>query len=320
MTLKLKSITLDNLSQVTVAPSASNAKDRSYGRRFTVTMGDDSQEVVLKDLFKKAQILAKNATSASELFDVNEFIVKLTDAETAASKIYKDRDDCVYKFRSWFHRFFGGAFLGSHTKRLGNLKTDVKGKESDLIESFKNVFLQNRQIFESIGNKGFEIQVGDQMYDVVGEKALSGEMKLNIQKKEDLGSDTGVLEIVLNNQGECILSYEGNADVVAPQLALILSEISNEVDTRELSNQNFLKSLTLVKAVAARLEDDAIIPFTYEGKDYLISRSPVAIRKVQINLSLKVIKWPPFPNRLCHYMRLLSWKLISILQITLAPP
>lgn len=185
MSFKLRSITLDSLNQVTVASSASNAK-RGYGRRFTVTMGDDSHEVVLKDLFKRAQNLTKNASSASELNEIERFITMLEGAETDAARIYKDRG-CVYKFRSCFHRFFGGSFQGSHLDRLRGLKADVSEKQEMLLESFKSFFEQNQPMFISFIDNEFAIEIEGQTYDVKGEGSLADGITLKVP----LGADKG---------------------------------------------------------------------------------------------------------------------------------
>lgn len=260
--LSLKAITLDNLSQVAVAPSDSNA-DRSYGRRFTVAIGNDSKEVVLKDLFKRAQKLAKKATSASELNEVITFIAKLETAETEAALIYKDRDDCVYKFRSWFHRFFGGAFLGSHLDRIEKLKNKVEGKQEKLVESFKSFFEGNQPVFQSFLDKGFEVKINDQIFDVKGEGSLSDGLTLNI--------NNGLLVISLDPQKACTLEYEGRADGFPPEVAIILSEISKEADARVIKNQEFLQSLTHVMGVSHRLNANVTTQLNFEGKEYVIS-------------------------------------------------
>ncbi len=221
MSLNLKSIQFDNLNQVKVSASASNV-GRSYGRRFTVSIGENSKDVTLKDLYKKAQKLTKKATSASELNDVNSFIAKLENAETAAAKIYKDRDDCVYKFRSWFHRFFGGAFLGSHMDRFEKLHNKLLDKfevmknleavgtilgicdtPENLIKSV-NLTLENlNNSTVNFGHKKFNVWVQDNT--------------LNFQEKSKIGKENGLLQIKLENQYTII--YEGEEKKSIPEEA-----------------------------------------------------------------------------------------------------
>ena len=68
----LNSINLTNVNQVIVTSSKTNVT-RSYGRRFTVSDGTTTQEVVLKDLFKKARKLARKASTTEELEKVEAF-------------------------------------------------------------------------------------------------------------------------------------------------------------------------------------------------------------------------------------------------------
>lgn len=265
MPFKLKNITLDNLSQVTVATSETNV-DRSYGRRFTVNLGVESKEVVLKDLFKRAQKLAKQASSASELNEVNRFIGKLEEAEMDAGIIYKGRGDW-YKFRTWFHRFFGGAFLGSHLERFEKLKTNVKGKQEKLVEAFKT-FYQNKQgVFQSFASKGLEFKVDDQIYDVEGEGSLSADLMLKIQKKKDLGTNAGILVI----RNGSLIEYNGKTEPLPPELSIILSEIIKEADAREVKHQELLKSLTLIRAVVSEI--NPVFRLNLHGKEYITFRN-----------------------------------------------
>lgn len=150
MSFKLSAITLDNLNQVNVTQSESN-KVRSSGRRFSVSVGKDSKDVVLKELFSKAKNLAKTATTSSEVKKVNGFIAQLIEVEADATLTYNGRNDTACKIKTWFHRLFGEG--GNHLDRLNALKSNVDAKyenvkEIALLSSFTllETLLKNKKI------------------------------------------------------------------------------------------------------------------------------------------------------------------------------
>lgn len=255
MPFKLKSINLENIHQATVVSSASNVSC-SYGRRFTVALGDDSKDVVLNDLFERAKKLQKSASTARELYEVHQFIEKLKAAEVVAAKTYKDRG-CIYKIRTWFHRLFGAAFLGSHLDRLQQLVKKVHSKQDAHIEAFKTFFQQNQPNFKSFTNKSFEFQLDGQIYVIKGGVGDT----LIVQES---GSD--LITIGLNAQNECILQLDDSS----PKIAILLNEILNEADLRMLKEQEFLNSLTLIRSVASKI---GAISLDFEGKKYVVSNN-----------------------------------------------
>lgn len=123
---------------------------------------DDPQEVVFKELYRNARRLVNEArkSKSKDLSEVNAFLAKLENAEDQAIAIYEGRDDW-YKFCSWFHRFFGGAFLGSHKDRLDGLQ-DKLAKKAKL--DFTNFFKIYSLYFTS--EAGMDVDVNGKQFRV----------------------------------------------------------------------------------------------------------------------------------------------------------
>lgn len=158
---QIDSISLNNLNDVTVTSSSTNATRWYGGRRFTLKVGTTSEDVVLIDLYKKAQELSKQASTAEEWTKLKSFIEQLQEAETNAAETYEKRDDySFYKFSSWFHRLFGGAFLGSHSKRLNKLEKNVK---RELLKSSIDLLRKNglalQQLSDQDKNSHVKVQI-----------------------------------------------------------------------------------------------------------------------------------------------------------------
>lgn len=265
--INLKSVNFTNLSKV-VDTVVSASADLSYGRRFTFSIGaDTSKGLVFNDLFKKAQKLVKDAHTAEELVEVDKFIDRLIIVEKDAIKEYDDRDDCMYKFRTFFHRLFGGAFFGTHLNRLGSLKSKVDLKKEDL---FSQSFRQNNSILYSFIEERFEVNVGNQIYDIQGEVADSNELTLKIQKKEDLGSGIGLLLIKFDSEKNVSFEFEGEAGKTSDIYRTHLRDmIVIEANNRVKKQQEGAIALNTIKAFVQKHHRTCRVMF--EGKEFVVS-------------------------------------------------
>lgn len=162
---KVKDISFDNLMELSFEHSV---PAESYGRRFVIHRGDkdnpghqESEKVIFDDLVKRVCYLSKKASNNTEREQVKKLISSLIAVESEAKQAYKDRSDCIYKFRSFFHRLFGGAFLGSHTERLQRCEKNIDRKIAFEKATFKLkenfsifiAFIKNNGSFESSGLK-----------------------------------------------------------------------------------------------------------------------------------------------------------------------
>lgn len=228
MTLKLKNITLANLDQVTVEPSASNV-DRGYGRRFTVTMGNESKEVVFKELYKNAQRLLKDAKHRiKDLNEVSAFIAKLEDVENRAIVTYKGRGGW-YKFRTFFHRFFGGAYRGSHLERLHKLQNKLTPLAQD---DFTNFLSQHTRCLKALSSQGIEVDVNDKKFHV--------EWRENTLSIWDKTKPEDVTFFVLSIDGVDCNNIEAIATSCVPVFAAIEDKVQEQevLDARRRSESN----------------------------------------------------------------------------------
>lgn len=123
MSIVINSLNINNPAQALI----SSELNRSYGRRFEVKqgMGEDSTITTMNALYKSACIAVKeNKEDKVALAKLKVFVATLSQAEIAANLHYADAG-CLYKFRTFFHRFFGGAFFGTHSDRLAKLSLKI---------------------------------------------------------------------------------------------------------------------------------------------------------------------------------------------------
>lgn len=262
MSFKLSAVNLNNLNSITVDTSSLK---RSYGRRFTIQLGNDSKEIVMKDLFKRAVKLRKKASSQSELNDVKKFIDRLIVVEGLAIDRYEDQD-CFYKFRTFFHRLFGGAFFGSHLERLEKLRNKIESAQENKLEEFRDLVQANPTLFNTFVDEAFEVNVNDQVFSVRGE--ASDGIILRIQKKEDLGTDTGILILKPDLQKKCYFEFEGNADILPDDYRVLLDKVVKEMDDRKNKQEELAKTMTLIKKV---FESNRVIQVIHNEKLYTTS-------------------------------------------------
>lgn len=273
--IKLKLIGLEDISKVTFA---SNSKDRPYGRRFTVKIGDDSsKDLVFKDLYRKAQKLLKEASSNEELNEVHKFIDRLIEVEDFAKDEYNNRDDFTYKFRTFFHRFFGGAFLGSHSSRLENLRDKVERKQERNLEEFKGLFQSRPDLFNSFVHKNFEVVVDGRIFDIRVEISDLDRLVLRIQKKEDVGTDTGLLVIRNDAQNKCQFEFEGLAGILPDDYRnKFLDPVVKEAHERLAEKQGFLNIINLLRYSVLHSNNNRL-EFTIDGSKVVVSLGPKTI-------------------------------------------
>lgn len=111
--------------------------NRKFGRRFELIGiahpldGTDSTlklQYTMNELYKSALASYKaNKNDKAALQNLRTFVVTVQTAETNAIAQYKDAG-CMYNFRTFFHRFFGGSFFGTHTDRLAALTKKIDDK------------------------------------------------------------------------------------------------------------------------------------------------------------------------------------------------
>lgn len=258
--INLNDIKLTDLTQLAVAPSASNM-DRSYGRRFTVTIGDDTQEVVFKDLYQTARRLMKEAkfSSIKDLKEVNAFISKLEGVEKEAIVTYKARGDW-YKFRSWFHRFFGGSFGGSHLDRLAKLHEKLLlGAKKDF-----STFLKTYSHDFTALSKGIEVEIEGKKFHVEWTKNSETEGTLHIWDKSK-PLDKATCELTLNK-----VTYQNFNTLTALIVPLFYSIGQLIIEESAALRDDFMKDF---KSFQAMYPDYRILqePIKIDGKIYSVN-------------------------------------------------
>lgn len=234
----LPEINLTNVTNVTITDVSAG---ESAGRRFKVgnLAGDRDKKVIFHALFKQAQALAHDAKSTEELHAVREFIRKLRTAEENAQISYEARDDSWYKFRSFWHRLFGGAFFGTHLDRLNELNAICIRKEKKLL---------NKQEQE-----GKSVALG---YCAITEESLDANLtSLNLEcvqfgslqpeKLEELSSLTYLKVMCCDDFTDDILQHIAKLDNLTSLVIEVESNITNE-GIKHLAKLKNLTSLSLI--------------------------------------------------------------------------
>lgn len=172
-------ITLTNVKGVTITDVSSGER---VGRRFKVghLPGKDDKNVIFHALFKQAQALLRDAKTREELHAVRDFISELKAVESKAQETYNAGDNNWYKFRSFWHRLFGGAFWGTHQGRLDQLEKKCITKEGKVLKGLEEIARIALFLAKDFPKEPENIQIGDQTYKVWRE-GKRGERKLYIE-------------------------------------------------------------------------------------------------------------------------------------------
>lgn len=141
-----------NPSNLALIKVVNKSADRSYGRRFELVLTDEagadhhSKELVFKKIFHKVNKLALKEITKGDvenLKKIGKFLEELKEMESDAATEYKTRDDCLYKFRTWWHRLFT---FGSHqdkiiklSKKINKNIDELEIKNDDLVSQLDGI-------------------------------------------------------------------------------------------------------------------------------------------------------------------------------------
>ena len=262
--LNLNSINFNNLSKIEVT---SASKDRPYGRRFKVKLEDGShQEVVFSDLFKKALDLLNKANTIDKRTDLQNFLYKLDRVENAAKDEYEKRSG-LYKFRTFFHRLFGGAFLGSHSERLEYIINIVDRAQMNSLYFYRdNLFLYLKYL-ESKTKSKFELTNSRSLNICINEfetcdksffshiqnclELFNGQVTISIDNLSRLDKEAlqqltqkhGALirRLSLNDMDDLLIKEVITACPALRELSICASQTTKIIDLQSLKNLEVLK-------------------------------------------------------------------------------
>lgn len=123
---QLKDLTFDNMKNIEIKFFV---RGRISGRRFTLNYNNQiSDQITLKDIFKKVQKIAKKESNIENLQEAKAFLKKLKKAEKDAIVEYKSMGT-GYKILTWFCRIFT---FGSHLENIKVLKKKIEDQLNDL--------------------------------------------------------------------------------------------------------------------------------------------------------------------------------------------
>lgn len=238
----ISSLTLQTVSTAKLKEVSS--PKTSAGRKFTVDVNGNSKKVIFHQLFKQSQALVRDANTRGDLKAMKAFIGELKDLETNSQATYA-KQGRGYKFKSWWHRLFGGAFFGTHSGRLDGLERKCQKKEIKLLEKLKEQMtgVSKETMMHYYSRESVDLEIGGSIYKVWADEE---EGKLHIQsadKKElvisyaESLSFEGVLDgdeqQILNHVIEKALQPE-SIPSLPDDLERLIAEISTKQDLKSV--------------------------------------------------------------------------------------
>lgn len=179
-------------------------ENRCFGRRFEIKGIDDTSVTTTMHTIYKSACSAYEANNHDQeaLQDLKVYIAIVLQAETDANTHYADAG-CMYDFRTFFHRLFGGAFFGSHTDRLNALNAKIEKKiRSNHITNLEPVLepVEKKNIPTPVGIWNHANQFKAKVFDALPTpKNFEGEVLSNNAFETWIATHKGILNIYGSN-------------------------------------------------------------------------------------------------------------------------